>query len=227
MDVVQAHKALADPGRVELARGLLARDLSPGEIADHYGWSTPLVAHHVKVLVEAGLVVRTRSEHDSRRAYVGLRHDDPDVVAMVSIGLPAGDQPRRVAFVCTHNSARSKLAAAWWRRCSDVPAIDAGTAPAARPARGALAVAEREGLDIDPATRRADEVLAPGDLVVAVCDHVHETLPANAERLHWSVPDPVAAARPHAFDEASSEIRRRVTQLHRLKGNPHGHHRPL
>lgn len=223
MDVLQVHRALADPGRLALAQGLLSRDLSASEIAAMFDWSTPLVAHHVKVLVESGIAVRIRSEHDARRAYVALRHDDQGVVDMVTLGLDPHEGPQRVAFICTQNSARSKLAAAWWRCVSEVPAIDAGTSPAARPAAGARAIAEHEGIVLDPEMRHVEDVLLPGDLVVAVCDHVHETLPANAERLHWSIPDPVATGRRQAFEEVSSEVRRRVDQLHRMKGSSHGH----
>ena len=220
MDVLQVHRALADPGRLALAQGLLTRDLSASEIAALFGWSTPLVAHHVKVLVDSGVAVRNRSEHDARRAYIALRHDVADVADMVSIGLSSSPHPQRVAFICTQNSARSKLAAAWWRCLSDIPAIDAGTSPASAPAAGAQAVAERQGIVLDPVTRHVDDVLRVGDLVVAVCDHVHEPLPADVGRLHWSVPDPVRTDRPHAFEEVSSEVRRRVAQLHRRKGTP-------
>lgn len=160
MDVVQAHRALSDPGRLALAQRLLSGDLSATEIGALFEWSSPLVAHHVKALIDGGLAVRIPSEHDARRAYLSLRHDDRQVVGMVGIGVTGfgvggvgvSEHPRpdRVAFVCTRNSARSKLAAAWWRRHSDVPAIDAGTAPADRPAPGTLAIAEREGLDVDP-----------------------------------------------------------------------------
>ena len=221
MDVMLAHRALSDPGRLALAQALLSRDLSGAETADLFNWSSPLAAHHVNTLVEGGIAVRQRSEHDARRAYVSLRHDDIDVVTMVSIGLPPGNVPARVAFVCTRNSARSKLAAAWWRQLSDVPAVDAGTAPAEAPARGTLAVAERFGLDIDPVMRHVDDALEPGDLVIAVCDHVHETLPADAARLHWSVPDPVSSPEPAAFAAASDEVRQRIGQLHqRLTRQP-------
>jgi DNA-binding MarR family transcriptional regulator len=51
---------------VDLATRLLTtpRDL---------GMRTNLAAHHVKVLTDAGLVVRGRSEGDRRRTYLPLR----------------------------------------------------------------------------------------------------------------------------------------------------------
>jgi hypothetical protein len=51
------------------------------------------------------------------------------------------------------------------------------------------------------------------DLLVAVCDHVHETLPATRERLHWSVPDPVAADTDEAFEAAYTDIAGRIDRL--------------
>lgn len=40
--------------------------------------------------------------------------------------------PERVVFGCTANSARSRLAAALWRRATDVPVALAGTHPGVR-----------------------------------------------------------------------------------------------
>ena len=120
MDVLVAHQALAEESRLTIAQALLTQDLAPGEIAERWQLSTPLVAHHLNVLAEAGLVVRRRGEHDGRKSYIALRHDDPEVVALVSVGTPVMASPGRVVFVCTRNSARSKLAAAWWRRMGGV-----------------------------------------------------------------------------------------------------------
>jgi protein-tyrosine-phosphatase len=48
---------------------------------------------------------------------------------------------RCVLFVCTHNAARSQLAAALWRRRTDRDALGAGTDPADRVHPYAVAVA--------------------------------------------------------------------------------------
>lgn len=56
------HAALGDPARLAVVDALTLGDASPGEIAHDLGMPTNLVAHHVKVLSEAGLVVRGRSE---------------------------------------------------------------------------------------------------------------------------------------------------------------------
>ncbi|MFF5173352.1 hypothetical protein ACFY3U_12020 [Micromonospora sp. NPDC000089] len=71
------------------------------------GSPTNLVAHHVKVLTGAGLVVRSRSEGDRLRTYLRLR---PAALAALTPASLTGVS--RVVFVCTRNSACSPLAAA-------------------------------------------------------------------------------------------------------------------
>lgn len=215
MDVLLAHQALADESRLAIVQVLLTRDLAPGEIAQRWELSSSLVAHHLNVLAEAGLVVRRRGEHDGRKSYIALRHDDPQVVALVSVGVTGIPAPGRVVFVCTRNSARSKLAAAWWRRVSDLPVVDAGTDPAPAPHPLAIRTATRHGLAVDDTMRDAAATLDGDDLVIAVCDHVHETLPAGLPRWHWSIPDPVPAASPASFDLACRTIGTRVRDLQR------------
>ena len=215
MDVLLAHQALADENRLLIAQALLTRDLAPGEIAERWGLSTPLVTHHLNTLVEAGLVARRRGEHDGRRTYVSLRHEDPAAVALAAIGAPGVPVPRRLAFVCTRNSARSKLAAALWRRVSGVPVVDAGTDPASAPHPLTMRAAAGRGLAVDPAMREITGTVTGEDLVIAVCDHVHETLEPGLPRWHWSIPDPVPAASPSSFDQACRAIESRVLDLHR------------
>lgn len=209
-----AHQALADPHRLAVAQALLTRDLSPGEIGEQWGLSTSLVAHHVRALVESGVAVRRGGEHDGRKSYLSLRRDDLEVVALVAVGAPGVRRPRRVAFVCTQNSARSKLAAALWRQVSDVPVVDAGTMPAPVPHPLAVRTAARRGLEIDAATHQMSDTLTAGDLVIAVCDHVHETLPGEVERWHWSIPDPVPSAAAASFEDTCDAIQTRIQDLH-------------
>jgi protein-tyrosine-phosphatase len=118
-----------------------------------------------------------------------------------------------VLFVCTANSARSHLAAALWRQASTVPAVSAGTHPAAAIDRGAIAAATRHHLRLPRLRpRHISEVRQDGDLVVTVCDLAHEEL-AEATAVHWSVPDPVPAGDPASFDAALAELSHRVERL--------------
>jgi protein-tyrosine-phosphatase len=209
------HAALGDAARLAIVDTLTVGDASPGEIARQLNLPTNLVAHHVNVLTEAGLVARSRSEGDRRRTYLRLR---PETLAALTT--PSLSGVGRVVFVCTHNSARSQLAAALWRRRGTVPAASAGTRPAARVHPRAVAVAHRHGLALDPAgTAHITDVVDDGDLVIAVCDNAHEDLtqPTTAgparPRLHWSVPDPVRVDTDAAFDAAYADLADRVDRL--------------
>ncbi len=205
----RVHAALGDPARLAIVDALRVGDASPGEIADQLGMATNLVAHHVKVLDEAGLVARTRSEGDRRRTYLRLR---PETLALLG---PPHLTAERVVFVCTHNSARSQLAAALWQHRTGGPVASAGTHPAARVHPRAVKVAHRHGLTLDPAsTAHLDDVAQPGDLLIAVCDNAHEDLTgAHRTRLHWSVPDPVRVDTDAAFEAAYTDLADRIDRL--------------
>lgn len=54
-------KALNDPTRREILELLKKKDLTAGEIADHFHISKPSISHHLDLLKQAGLVENTRS----------------------------------------------------------------------------------------------------------------------------------------------------------------------
>lgn len=211
------HAALGDPARLAVVDALALSDLSPSDLGRQFELPSNLLAHHLRVLEEAGVIERHRSEGDRRRSYVRLRADNV-LLQAVTLSPPldwSAHGRDRVVFVCTHNSARSQLAAAAWRQVSSVPVASAGTHPASRVHPGAVRAARRHGLSLAEAqTRHVDHVLNPDDLVVAVCDQVHEELP-DGPRLHWSVPDPVRTAVPQDFEAALDDIVHRVGQLAR------------
>lgn len=209
---LRSLEALADPVRLAVVDALVSADVSPGRLAANLHVPGNLLAHHLKVLEQAGIVRRVRSEADRRRHYVRLLPGSLD-------GLLPGSPPRRVAtrvvFVCTHNSARSQLAAAAWRTRSEVPVASGGTRPAERVSPAALAVARRHGLRMGRARpTHVSSVMKPGDLVVSVCDAAHEELEdAGREHLHWSVPDPVRVGTDEAFEQAYAMVAGRVDWL--------------
>lgn len=214
----RVHAALGDAARLAIVDALCLGDASPGEIARDLALPTNLVAHHVKVLAEAGLLERTRSEADRRRTYLRLR---PDTLSLLAPpGLP---DTARVVFVCTHNSARSQLAAALWVQRTARPAASAGTHPAARVHPRAIKVAHRHGLRLNPAgTAHVTDVVTDQDLVIAVCDNAHEDMTGTRRpRLHWSVPDPVRADTDAAFEAAYTDLAGRIDRLApTLTGDP-------
>lgn len=207
---VAMHAALAEPHRLAICDALALSDRSPSDLAAMLGVASNLLAHHLLVLTEAGLVETVASAGDRRRRYVRLRPDALEAVA------PPALAPSSVLFVCTHNSARSQFAAALWRRASAIPADSAGTDPAPRVHPQATRAAHRHGLDLAGAVPHAVDAAAsaPG-LVVTVCDEANEalTLTGRAGRLHWSIPDPVRTGSPRAFDEALEAVAARVETL--------------
>jgi ArsR family transcriptional regulator, arsenate/arsenite/antimonite-responsive transcriptional repressor / arsenate reductase (thioredoxin) len=212
------HAALGDPARLAIVDALSLGDASPGEIAHDLAMPTNLVAHHVKVLAEAGLLERTRSEADRRRTYLRLR---PETLALLTP--PRLPETARVVFVCTHNSARSQLAAALWKDRTHRPAASAGTHPARRVHPRAVQVAHRHGLRLDATgTAHVDDVVTDQDLVIAVCDNAHEDMTGGARpQLHWSIPDPVRADTDAAFEAAYTDLAGRIDRLApTLTGDP-------
>ncbi|MCB2176471.1 MAG: helix-turn-helix domain-containing protein [Actinomycetales bacterium] len=203
------HGVLSDPGRLAVVDLLAWGDRSPSELAEALGMASNLLAHHVNVLVDAGVAHRHRSEGDRRRTYVSLVPGALD--GLTELG-PAFQTPARVVFVCTANSARSQLAAALWSHASDLPAASGGTHPAARVAPGALRAARRHRLTGLGTPHAIDQVLGGGDFVVTVCDLAHEETGVLADS-HWSVPDPVPAGGDDAFEAAITELERRVADL--------------
>ena len=202
------HAALADPARLRITDTLADGDASPSELAAILAMPSNLLAHHLHTLEQAGLVSRRRSEGDRRRSYVRLIPG-----ALDSLAGPPARTAWRVLFVCTANSARSHLAAALWRRASNVPAASAGTHPASAIAAGAIAAAERHHLPLRRLRpRHIDEVQEHGDVIVTVCDMAHEEL-GQRPAIHWSVPDPVPAGDPGSFDAALAELRHRVERF--------------
>ncbi len=240
--------ALGEPVRLAIVEHLALGDAAPSELGVIVDLPSNLLAHHLKVLEEAGVVRRVRSEGDRRRSYVKLRLDDPAVTALLAqpladttARLASDEAVPRIVFVCTHNSARSQLAAAAWQQISDLPAASAGTQPAPRVHPRAVSTARRHGLRLSgERTRHLDETAQPGDLLVAVCDNAYEDLgpapsldrrtePGSGVRsrrrgntapagpvgvqLHWSVPDPVRLDTDSTFETAYDDVTRRVRYL--------------
>src|SRR5688572_17662564 len=108
---VVGFAALAEPARLRIVDLLGAGDASPGELRADLGLPSNLLAHHLKVLEDAGIVSRHRSHADKRRTYLRL-HRDRLAGLLPAASSASGAAAERVVFVCTANSARSQLAAA-------------------------------------------------------------------------------------------------------------------
>ena len=201
------HAALAEPARLRIVDLLTLGDLSPTELRDRLEVPSNLLAHHLNVLERASIIARGRSEGDGRRTYVTMK---PDALTGLAPGVDV--RARRVVFVCSANSARSQLAQALWNDTSEIPALSAGTHPAARVAPGAVEVARRHGFDLAGIVPRdVDGLIESTDIVITVCDRAHEEYRGGS--VHWSVPDPVRAGTDAAFEQAFAEIAARVALL--------------
>jgi protein-tyrosine-phosphatase len=202
------HRALADEHRLAIIDLLWRGDATPAELQDATGVRSNLLAFHLNTLEDAGLISRHPSAGDGRRRYVTL---EPTAIPHVApVGPLVVDC---VLFVCTHNAARSQLAAALWRQRSGGQAVSAGTEPAERVHPTAVTVAADRGLDLSDAhpSHVSDLDVRP-DLVVSVCDRAYETgLTIDAPHRHWSIPDPVGGDRAtfeHAFDMIADRVDR-------------------
>ncbi|MEN9805473.1 MAG: hypothetical protein RIS41_2320 [Actinomycetota bacterium] len=206
--------ALGDVSRLSIVDALLVGDRSPGELAEIIGCDSNLLAHHLRILEDAELIRRVKSQGDGRRRYVQL------VPAALDGLLPTipSTTKRRALFVCTRNSARSQLAAALWKSSGAGPAESAGTHPADRVHPGAVAAACRIGLDIaSNVPKHLDDVDTDAELVITVCDEAREEIEAPDEWIHWSIPDPVKTGRAASFDTTVRELARRIESLNRTQ----------
>ncbi len=199
------HAALGEPVRLSIVEDLAVSDRSPKELSARFSIPANLLAHHLDVLEDVGLIERFVSAGDRRRRYVRLVRA-PLAQLGVATALPTG----QVVFVCSHNSARSQLAAALWTARTGTLATSAGTHPADRVHPGAVAAASRAGLDLSRAEPRVFELDGPAELVVTVCDQAHEELDPEPGWWHWSLPDPVEDGHAAAFDAVITELDDRI-----------------
>jgi protein-tyrosine-phosphatase len=202
------HAALGDSVRLAIVEDLAASDRSPKELSERFGLATNLLSHHLDVLDHAGLIERFVSDGDKRRRYVRLLR-----APLTELGIATARPAGSALFVCSHNSARSQLAAALWCARTGQPARSAGTHPAERVHRGAVAAAARAGIDLSDAVPRLLEDPSIADVVVTVCDRAHEELDPGPSWWHWSIPDPAETATDAAFDAVVADLDARIAAL--------------
>lgn len=215
------HAALGEPIRLAIVDELMRSDRAPVELATQFALPTNLLSHHLAVLERVGLIERSVSSGDRRRRYVCIVPDAVVAVGAVAAGASAARLGSTV-FVCTHNSARSQLAAALWTHRTGAGASSAGTHPAPRVHPGAVAAGRRRGVDLSAAVPRSltEGELGRADLVVTVCDRAHEEVDLPVTAVHWSIPDPVGSSRAtdgsaadDPFDAAAASIERRIAMF--------------
>ncbi len=130
--------------------------------------------------------------------------------------------PRRVIFLCVHNSARSQMAEGFAHAMApkDAEVWSAGTEPG-RLHPLAIEVMTEAGIDISGhRSKHVDDVpWREADTVVTLCGEAAEVCPVvggDVRRVHWPLPDPSAAPEQEAlevFRHVRDEIRWRVASL--------------
>jgi protein-tyrosine-phosphatase len=234
-------KLLAHDLRWELLTFLARSDHHVQELVHLTGEQQNLVSYHLRRLRESNVLNERRSSADRRDVYYSLDLESfqsryqaaaqllhpalSNVPETQAIEAPAqGEKPRRVLFLCTHNSARSQMAEALTRHLShgQVEAFSAGSHPTeVHPF--AVQVMASIGIDIrHQRSKHFDEFAGQKfDRVITVCDRVREscpTFPGDPERIHWSIPDPVEVVgseqeRFRAFEQASLQLTNRIRFL--------------
>jgi protein-tyrosine-phosphatase/DNA-binding HxlR family transcriptional regulator len=211
IEKARRHAALGDPARLAVVEELMRSDRSPSDLGALLGVESNLLAHHLDVLESADLIRRVQSGGDRRRRYVQLV---PDALESLMSTASTNVRRRRALFVCTRNSARSQIAAGVWRHLDLGPAESAGTHPATEVHPGAVAAAERAGINIGRARpRNLQSISRLPSLVITVCDQAHEEADAREDWLHWSIADPVPVETRAAFDAAVQEITERIVRF--------------
>ena len=200
--------ALGDPTRLAIIEDLAATDRSPKDLGERHELPTNLLAHHLDTLESVGLIVRCTSAGDRRRRYVRLVSEP-----FTALGMPARRPCGQMMFLCSYNSARSQLAAAMWTARTGERAESAGTHPAAKVHRGAIAAARRAGLDLSGALPRLIGNIDASTQVVTVCDRAHEELDPAPTWWHWSIPDPVGVGTSAAFDAVVADLDLRIQSI--------------
>lgn len=227
--LAQVFKALSDPNRLRIFDLLTFNDLSNSELMAAIGLSQNLLSHHLSVLAEAGLVDVHPSVGDARRRYysanlsavAGVRRWFTLHMADPRRPLPSLSPRRRVLFLCLKNAARSLMAEAIARHIAP-DALDvssAGIEPDDTPQTLALQVLSEHGISLDGLRQQtlADLPSQPRDIVITVCDLVHERIDRERLRagayLHWSLVDPSElASDPEGQLAATRQLYRRLEQ---------------
>lgn len=124
---------------------------------------------------------------------------------------------RRVLFLCNANSARSLMGEVLLRSMAGdrFEAFSAGSEPD-EPHAYTLEALEKQGLPVSGLTSKSLDLFEGEhfDSVIVLCDKARQTcreFKGNAdETLHWDIRDPRLIGKPDAYEQALSEIRRRL-----------------
>ncbi|HSP58450.1 MAG TPA: arsenate reductase ArsC [Halomonas sp.] len=131
---------------------------------------------------------------------------------------------QRVLFLCNANSARSLMGEALLRHMAGdrYDAFSAGTEPD-QPHALTLAALEKHGIASEGlASKSLDDFAGEHfDAVIVLCDKAQQACRdwqgSSDEHLYWDIRDPRLIARQNAYEQALSEISRRLTLWLQIK----------
>jgi ArsR family transcriptional regulator, arsenate/arsenite/antimonite-responsive transcriptional repressor / arsenate reductase (thioredoxin) len=220
------------PVRWRLLSELARSDRRVGELCELAGRRQSLVSYHLRQLRDGGLLSTRRSAADGRDTYYALDlarcgellssagvalHPGVLPTPRPRAGRERGLAPARVLFLCTGNSARSRIAEALCEQLSDgaVSAVSAGSHP--KPLHpNAVRVMRARGIDLAGGRSKhlGEFATQRFDYVISLCDRVREAcpeFPAWPGLIHWSIPDP--AREPGSDDETLPAFERTADEL--------------
>jgi len=234
-------KLLAHDIRWRILFALSHSDYRVEELVKQVKHPHNLVSYHLKRLRLHRLVNERRSSADGRDIYYSLNLDQfrqlyfqagqslhPAIGGASSRPYTktetSRNEPIRILFLCTHNSARSQMAEGLLRKIAgdQVQVFSAGSEPTSiHPL--AIKVMFEIGIDLtQQRSKHFKEFLRQHfDYVVTVCDRVREVcpvFPGDPEQIHWSFPDPVAVEgsledQKKAFGDTASQLTTRIQYL--------------
>jgi ArsR family transcriptional regulator, arsenate/arsenite/antimonite-responsive transcriptional repressor len=91
MKINLVYKALADPTRRDILNLLKNKDLTAGEIADHFRISKPSISHHLNLLKQADLV---HAEKDGQYIYYSINTTVLQDVLVWLLSLQEGERKK-------------------------------------------------------------------------------------------------------------------------------------
>jgi len=134
---------------------------------------------------------------------------------------------KKIAFICTGNSARSQMAEGYGKYLAnlygkDVEIYSAGSNPSGYVHPLAIKVMAEDGIDISQQySKHINEIpINEVDYVITLCGDAAETCPVvpGAKTEHWGLPDPAKVEgseeeKLEFFRKVRDEIKRRVEKL--------------
>jgi len=219
------------PVRWALLTELAAGDHRVRELAATIDEPQNLVSYHLRLLRSAGLIDARRSNFDARDTYyhLNLARCAAEFAAAATALHPAlapapeSKPAGSVLFLCSGNSARSPMAEALLREKGGgrIRAASAGSHPKPQLHPNAVRIM-RDQYGIDLSGGRPQPLAAVArrrfDCVITLCDKVREYADDHgvATAMHWSLPDPSAAAGRASYPEfrrVASELNDRIEFL--------------